>query len=290
MGSCKEVIGKVQVITKQQFNFTICKRKEQKDANHEICRLPSPWLDAALGIRQLIEKGLIYLKRTVTRSIIDDGFNPELVETAFFDGFLEIPIIDAPSEIRIPEAVIPYSQLGKSKDKSEFVHFYEHDFKFKNFLIEPQKETDGLRQFAGVITPDCSLYRDMPLVLQYVNVYFNRAIGYYLSKNGLYVVHNVRWGDERSYGPSFNGEKVAFLGLPKESIVSVGTYGCIMSKEDRYYFKAGLDAMLQELSPKVVLVYGAMPGSIFGDYLNHVEFHRYPDWISSRRRGAHGNR
>ena len=72
--------------------------------------------------------------------------------------------------------------------------------------------------------------------------------------------------------------------------MSVGTYGCIRSREDRYYFKAGLDAMLQELSPKVVLVYGAMPCSIFGDYLNHVEFHQYPDWISSRRRGGHGNR
>ena len=32
-------------------------------------------------------------KQRTKRCVIDDGFNSELVETAFFDGILEIPVI-----------------------------------------------------------------------------------------------------------------------------------------------------------------------------------------------------
>ena len=179
--------------------------------------------------------------------------------------------------------MIPYSQISKSKDKTEFVHFYEHDVKFRNLLLSPAEEAVRLSQFSGAISPDCSLYRDMPLVLQFVNVYFNRAIGHFMQKNGIYVIPNVRWGDERSYTSRILGEKVAFLGVPKRSIVSIGTYGCIRSKEDKMHFRSGLEAMLQYLEPQVVVIYGAMPDSIFGSYKKEAAFYQYPDWISQKR-------
>ena len=53
---------------------------------------------------------------------IDDGFSPELVTNANFDGFLEILVIERPKEIIIPEKVIPFSKRKRSKDSSEFVH------------------------------------------------------------------------------------------------------------------------------------------------------------------------
>ena len=216
-------------------------------------------------------------------NIIDDGFSPQLVETALFAGILEIPILETLNEFIVPTGLIPYSQIKKSKDNSEFVHFYENDFKFKEVIESPEDALSKLKPFSGVISPDCSLYRDMPLVLQLVNIYMSRAIGYYLQKNGVYVIPNVRWGDERSYGTECFEEKAAFLGIPKQSIVSVGTYGCIKSKEDKYYFKSGLEAMLEELEPKIVLVYGAMPDSVFKDYIDITEFHQYPDWISQKK-------
>ncbi len=60
----------------------------------------------------------------------------------------------------------------------------------------------------------------------------------------MYVIPNVRWGDERTFSNIVLPEKIAFLGLPKHSILSVGTYGCIKSKEAKYYFKEGLKTML----------------------------------------------
>ena len=225
------------------------------------------------------QKGLIMLKNK-----IDDGFNPELVYGAFFDGNLEIPQIKRPDKIIIPSALIPFSQRNRSDNYKEFVHFYEHDKNFATVLTAAKEHFDCLKKFQGVISPDCSLYRDMPLVLQIANTYMNRAIGHYLQSKGLYVIPNIRWGDERSYTTIELPEKFAFLGVPKHSIVSIGTYGCIKSKENKIYFTEGLEAMLDELEPEVVLVYGGMPDSIFTKVKDRTKFVHYPDWTSLQKR------
>ncbi len=218
------------------------------------------------------------------KNIIDDGFNSELVKTAFFDGYLEIPIIEKPEKIIIPTAIIPFTKMSRSTDKIEAVHFYEHDIRFADILTSTSEFLPILKEFSAVISPDCSLYRDMPLCLQIANTYMNRAVGHYLQKQGIYVIPNVRWGDERSYTTCELPEKFAFLGVPKHSIVSIGTYGCIKSKENKQYFIEGLEAMLDELEPEVVLVYGGMPDCIFKNFREKTKFVNYPDWTSTKRR------
>ena len=218
------------------------------------------------------------------KHIIDDGFNAELVAKAYFEGIMEIPILSKPKEIIIPSTVIPFSMANRSTDHSEFVHFYEHDKRFSDVLTATKEQLSVLQEFAGVISPDCSLYRDMPLCLQIANTYMNRAVGYYLQSQGLYVIPNVRWGDERTYTTVELPEKIAFLGVPRNSIFSIGTYGCIKSAENKHYFREGLTAMLDELYPQVVLVYGAMPDSIFAPVKDRARFVNFPDWISTKRR------
>ena len=134
----------------------------------------------------------------MSKNIIDDGFNAELVSKAFFDGLLEIPIIEKPKEIIIPSGLIPFTQMKRSDTKSEAVHFYEHDKRFSEVLTCTKELLPELSKFSAVISPDCSLYRDMPLCLQIANTYMNRAVGHYLQSQGLYVIPNIRWGDERS--------------------------------------------------------------------------------------------
>lgn len=224
------------------------------------------------------------------KAVIDDGFNAELVETAFFDGILEIPVIKPVEQIVIPDHVIPYSKINQSKDHSEFVLFYEMDTKFADVLRDINSCYEKIKDFPGVITIDPSLYRDSPLTVQIGNTYRNRAFGCYMQSKGMYVVTNVRWGDERSYTTKFLPEKLAFLGTPKDSIVSIGTYGCIKGKENVMHFKNGLAEMLDELHPQVVLVYGAMPDSIFADFKDRTKFVNYRDWTSEVRRNDHGDR
>ena len=213
-------------------------------------------------------------------NLVDEGFRVSLVETAFFDGKFEIPHIDAPKDIIIPEGMVPFSLRERSQDKNDFVCFYEHDINFREILTNTEEYVDDLKRFPGIITPDCSLYIDAPLCVQIADIYLNRAVGYYLSQQGLYVVPNIRWGDERTYKSDFLGEKVAFQGVDKHSIVSIGTYGQIKSAESKRYFREGLEEMLKELEPEVVLVYGAMPDKIFGGLYDKTSFIQYPDWTT----------
>lgn len=217
------------------------------------------------------------------KNIIDDGFRADLVHTASFHGVFEIPGIKRPSEFTIPKDTIPFSQMSRTKDYSEFVVFYEHDIRFADILLSTDQYLDELRNFPGVISPDCSLYRDMPLVLQIANTYMNRAVGHYLQDQGIYVIPNIRWGDERSYTTCELPEKFAFAGIEKHSIVSVGTYGCIQSRENKHYFREGLRAMLDELEPAIVLVYGSMPDDVFREFLHRTRFILYRDWISKKK-------
>lgn len=220
------------------------------------------------------------------KTIVDDGFRADLVETAFFDGSMEIPMIEKPSEIIIPKGLVPFSNRKRDASHQCFICFYEHDIRFRDCLLATDKYLDELAQYPGIISPDCSLYIDMPLCLQITNVYMNRAIGHYLQSKGFYVIPNIRWGDERTYTTIELPEKIAFLGAPKHSIVSVGTYGCVRSRESKHYFREGLIAMLNELEPEVVLVYGAMPRQVFEGLDSRTRFVNYPDWITYKKAGG----
>ncbi len=211
---------------------------------------------------------------------VADGFAPELIKGAQLEKFFDIPCLDPVRELIIPQDLIPFSRRKQSQNHHEFVAFYEHDVKFAAFVLRPDFYCEELCQFPGVITPDCSLYRDASLGLQVINTYRNRMLGYHCQQRGAYVIANVRWGDERSYTDCLYPVKFAFLGIPKHSIVSVGTYGCIKSREDKYYFKQGLKAMLKELQPLTVLVYGHMPQEVFGKFEHLTQFVRFQDWIS----------
>ncbi len=159
-----------------------------------------------------------------------------------------------------------------------------HDTTFKQILNSTDKYVEQLKSFEGIITPDFSLYRDMPLTLQITNIYFNRAVGCYLQSNGIYVIPNVRWGDERSYYPILNEIPFAFAGVQKNHIVSISTHGCIKSNENRLYFKEGLKSMIEFLTPKVVIVHGKMPESIFNEFKNKTNFVQYSSYFEMRHK------
>ena len=221
-------------------------------------------------------------------NLVDEGFRVSLVEKAFFDGDLEIPHINRPKEIKIPSGMAPFSCRERSLalGYEDFVCFYEQDIKFRSILTDTEEYVEDLSRFQGVISPDCSLYIDAPLCVQIAGIYLNRAVGYYLQQQGLYVVPNIRWGDERTYTTEMFRDKVAFLGVDKHSIVSVGTYGQIKTAESKQYFREGLIAMLDELEPEVVLVYGPMNKKIFAGLENETRFTAYPDWITRMKKAV----
>ncbi|MBR0137012.1 MAG: DUF4417 domain-containing protein [Erysipelotrichaceae bacterium] len=219
------------------------------------------------------------------KSFISDGCNPEFVVGAHFDGVFEIPVIEKPSKIVIPSSIIPFSQRNRMVEPYGAVGFYEMDSKFSDVIKNPEKYVDDFRRFQMIISPDCSLYRDAPVAVQITNTYKNRAIGSFLQRQGLYVIPQIRWGSEATYTTKILPERIAFLGVRKRSIVAIGTYGCIQHRYDKFYFEAGLEAMLESLEPEVVLVYGSMPESVFSKYTGYTRFVQYDNWITVKHRG-----
>lgn len=215
--------------------------------------------------------------------IINDGFNPELADSATFEGLFQFPVIEPIKEIVYPKYLVPFSERNKiTNPKEAFVAFYEHDDKFADIIRNPDAYIDDLARFAGVISPDNSLYRDIPLAVQIANIYRNRLIGSFLQRNGIPVVANLRWSDECTYSKELFGEAIAFSSAPKHSVVAVGCYGCIRGEENKKYFIDGFLAMLDELGPEAVIIYGKLPDDIIKLLRIRTKLIVYNDWTSVR--------
>lgn len=202
------------------------------------------------------------------KTIFDDGFQSYLTEGATFVGNPGIPMLMDLNNTQIPRDMIPFSKAKKCNDKRKYIHFYMHDVEFSRVLTATNKYINLLKLYDGAITPDCTMMIGQSRCLQQANTYMNRAVGFYLQKNGIPVIPNVRWSDESSF-------EYCFLGIHKGTMVSISTHGCIKSKKQRSMFKIGLEAMLENIQPKVVLVHGYMPDDIFAEYVSQIEFHRY---------------
>ncbi len=186
-----------------------------------------------------------------------DVFNAFLVAMATYAGFFEIPIIRPCYDI--PNRLIVFSRCISSKDHNYWVHFYEDDYLFERLWRNPKKYLPILQRYNGVILPDWSLYRDMPLIMQIWNIYRSRAIGNWLQVNGVKVIPNIRYGDRRTF-------KVCTDGLSKHSVIAVGTHGTLKNHKDREIFAQGLDVVVKRIAPAAIIVYGACPDDIFQKY------------------------
>ncbi len=58
---------------------------------------------------------------------------------------------------------------------------------------DPQQYIEMLRPYKAVLTPDFSMYIEMPLALQLFNTFRNRWCGAYFAEKGLRVVPTVSW-------------------------------------------------------------------------------------------------
>lgn len=213
------------------------------------------------------------------KNVVDDGFFSPLAKDADFESLLEIVKMDPSKRQSVITGAVPFSCLDKAKD-GDCIVFFEKDPMFADALLGIENFSEELLA-RPCATPDCSIYWDMPLVLQCANVYMSRLIGHGLQELGHEEVYpTLRWADERTYKPFIVDAPIAFLGLPKKSVYWIGSYGVCKTREERYHLKAGLEAALEYLEPEKLFVYGAMPEKIFGDYLGCTEFVRFPDWTT----------
>jgi hypothetical protein len=196
-------------------------------------------------------------KINCSRNSCKDVFNAFLVSMATYAGIFEFPRIKAIYEI--PNRLIPFSKAISCKDYDQWVHFYEDDYLFERIWRNPRKYLEILKRYNGVILPDFSCYRDMPLAMQIWNIYRSRAIGHWLQINGIKVIPNIRYGDRRTY-------RISCDGIEKHGVIAFGSHGTMKHIRDRVIFLAGIDVAISILKPSVIIVYGCASDKYFKKY------------------------
>ena len=208
-------------------------------------------------------------KENCIRNGCKDVWNAYMLEGAIFSQN-DIPFCPTTASI-LPDKIITWEEAKQIYKKSlakkdtdfwfnSYVCWYIDDYKFDGPYGIWHNSTNSLkilRHFAGAITPDFSTYQDFPEPIKIYNTYRMRAYGYWLGKNGIQVINNVRWGTEESY-------RYCFDGIPQNSVVAIGTVGGSPRRLiDRERFEMGLDVLVHTLNPKVILVYGSANYSCF---------------------------
>lgn len=193
------------------------------------------------------------------RKSCKDIFNAFLVKRATYDGLFEFPCIHPTYEI--PNRMISFSKAISCKNYDQWIHFFEYDYLFERIWRHPRKYLEILKRFKGVILPDFSTYRDMPLAMQIWNIYRSRAIGHWLQLNGVTVIPNMRFGDRRTY-------RICCDGISKHCVIAFGSHGNMKRIVNRAIFMQGFDEVVRRLEPTAVVIYGSFPKQWFQKYID----------------------
>jgi hypothetical protein len=136
-------------------------------------------------------------------------------------------------------------ELSK-KRRTKTVHFFLDDYKFDEAWNKPDKQIPKLAQYAQVLSPDFSMYTDMPLPLQVYNTFRSRWCASVWQAAEMVVIPTVSWGGEDTF--SF-----AFDGIEPGAVVAVSTVGTSRAVDG---FIAGFQEMCQVIEPRAVVNYG----------------------------------
>jgi hypothetical protein len=163
-------------------------------------------------------------------------------------GRYDMPLISQQDVVLSDLQLIRYSNTVKAETRhtAATVHFLEDDKKFDEVWNDPAAHVPELAQYRQVLSPDFSLWMDMPVMLQLVNTLRNRWCGAYWQSRGMTVIPTVSW----SGGKSFD---FCFAGIEVGSVVSVSTVGC---RDVPQAFMRGYGELFRVVRPEVVVCYG----------------------------------
>lgn len=137
------------------------------------------------------------------------------------------------------------AKLNDTENNDKTIHFFTYDWKFKKVYENAEEELEKLKQYKYLLTPDFSMFTNMPVALQIESVFKNRWCGAYWQSKGLKVIPTISWGDEKSFD-------FCFEGIEEGSVVAVCTYYRENCEEE---FMLGYNKMLEKIKPSAVICY-----------------------------------
>lgn len=168
-------------------------------------------------------------------------------------GIPMLPAVRFESSILSDLRFIAFNQVARDRGEhpDRVVHFFLYDYEFEKLWKDPDGFVNRLKPYRAALTPDFSMYLEMPAAMQLYNTFRNRWCGAYLAQKGLTVIPTVNWGNENSFDFCFDG-------IPKGSMVAVSTYMASAHgnrSDQKDYFLRGYEEMLRRIEPDCILCY-----------------------------------
>lgn len=207
----------------------------------------------------------------------DDAYNLYWNDIGATDGWFQMPIIEA--EDIIPTDLTGFNYVLSNREAEGGVHFYLDDYQFERIWNSPEAYIDKLREYECVLSPNFSLYLDMPMAMKIWNTYRSRLVGQILQRNGVHVIPTICWAEAETF-------EFAFDGVRENAVVSISTIGCKNDPEATEIWRMGCDAMIEKLKPKAILLYG---GRIEYDFRD-IEVYEYDNHVTDQMKEKHNGR
>lgn len=199
----------------------------------------------------------------------NDAYNLSIIDEEDMSEFWQMPIIK--NDNFIPTKLIGFNYAKTSKEKNVGIHFYLDDYQFERIWNKPEDYIDILKQYECILSPDFSLYMDMPMPMKIWNTYRSRLIGQYYQNQGIKVIPTLSWAEKETF-------EFCFEGIPKGSVVSISIIGVKRNKEALKIWKAGVDELIRRIEPSTILIYG---GKLDYDYGN-IKVIYYENGVTER--------
>lgn len=174
-------------------------------------------------------------------------YNLDLYDKTEISGKYDIPKIYRVEYM--PDDLLGFNYVTNTTDKSIGVHFFLDDYQIERVWNRPEFYINKLKDFDCVLTPDFSLYSDMPKSMMVWNTYRSRLIGQLMQKAGIIVIPTVSWADETTFDFCFDG-------LPQESTLAISTIGVKQNQSKYKVWQSGVDEMIKRCKPKKLMIYG----------------------------------
>ena len=132
------------------------------------------------------------------------------------------------------------------ENKNKTIHFFTYDWNFETVYDKPEQALEKLNQYYALLTPEFSMYTDMPLARQIDSIFKNRWCGAFWQRQGKIVIPTISWG-------SCDCFEFFCDGVEEGSIVAVSTY---RREDSKNCFMKGYETMLEKIKPSAIICYG----------------------------------
>lgn len=174
------------------------------------------------------------------------------------------------------------SSLKHTKDN--ILAWFVDDSRFEYVWLNKEGYTKRIIEigYENVMSCDFSIWADSPRIEQFYNMYRNRSLALYWQDNGLKILPDLNWSDDKSLSASI-------VGQPKYAPVVIVESRTLGGQVGIANFINGLNYQIHHLEPKHVVIYGVSNRKYIDGKLLHCEFTWLKSWSEehyTRRKGG----